>query len=114
MSVQEIRDTRSVILDANGTGRVTFGPSRPNTEWDIYRVSVKVSSNTDEPQANIYRGSVSPGSLISGTYSGSNDTDSEITDGTLFPGQYYTCEWTGGDVGATATLTFYGQESTRE
>jgi len=103
-----LRDSRSVVLDASGTGTVVFGPSRD--PWTIQRMSVRVSSNTNEPTANVYRGTVNPGSQISGTYSGSNDTDSQVSDNPLYPGEYYTCQWTGGDVGATATISFAGIE----
>lgn len=110
MASRALRDSRSVILDGNGNGIVTFGPTRPNTEWIIHRVSVKVTSNANEPQANLYRGTVNDGTLISGTYSGSNDTDSSVNDGSMYPGEYYTCEWLHGDVGAVATATFFGEE----
>jgi hypothetical protein len=103
-----LRDSRSVTLDGSGNGAVTFGPSR--TAWLIERMSVRVSSNTDEPQANVYRGEPNPATQISGTYSGSNDTDSQVSDNPLFPGEYYTCQWTGGDPGATATISFSGRE----
>lgn len=103
-----LRDSRSVTLDASGNGIVSFGPSR--LPWVIERMSVRVSSNTNEPQANIYRGTVNPGSQISGTYSGSNDTDSQVSDNPLYPGEVYTCQWTGGDPGATAIISFSGTE----
>lgn len=105
-----LRDSRVVTLDGAGQGSVIFGPSRPNTRWIISRYSVRVSSNANEPQANVYRGTPNPGSQISGTYSGSNDTDSDVADNPLFPGEFYTCQWTGGDPGATATISFSGEE----
>jgi hypothetical protein len=104
------QDSRNVVLDGSGYGIVTFGPGRPNTQWSVERISVQVSSHVSEPIANIYRGTVNPGTFITGTYSGSNDTDSQISDSPLFPGEYYTVEWTGGDVGATAICSFGGTE----
>jgi hypothetical protein len=101
-----------VTLDGSGNGSVTFGPDRGNTQWIIRRASVKTSTNISEPIASIYRGSVNPGTLISATYSGAQDTDSDINDNPLFTGEYYTCEWTGGDPGATATIAFSGTEVT--
>jgi len=105
-----IRDSRSVTLNASGTGSVSFGPSRGNTYWFIKTVSVSVSTNTSEPTASIYRGTVNPGSLITATYSGSQDTDSDVNDNPLYPGETYTCQWTGGDSGALATISFSGEE----
>lgn len=110
-TTRPLADSRVVTLDGSGQGTVTFGPGRPNTRWTITRVTVRVSSNVLEPTANIYRGTPNPGSQITGTYSGSNDTDSEISDNPLFPGEYYTCQWTGGDAGATASISFGGQET---
>lgn len=107
-----LRDSRSVVLDANGFGAVIFGPSRPNTRWEVTRISVQVSSNVAEPAANVYRGNPASGSFITGTYAGSNDTDSSVNDGPLWPGEYYTCVWTNGDVGAVAVVTFGGEEIT--
>ena len=114
MTTTPIRYSRSVVLDGSGNGQVTFGPDYPGTQWVIRTATVKVSSNTNEPTANIYRGTVNPGSAITGTYSGSQDTDSDINDNPLFPGEYYTCRWEGGDAGATATISFTGyQDSER-
>lgn len=114
MPTRALRDSRMTVIAADGVGTVTFGPTRPNTQWTIRTANVKVSSNTNEPTATIYRGSVNAGSQISATYSGSQDTDSSINDNPLFPGEFYTCQWVGGDVGATATISFTGIEETRE
>lgn len=110
MNVTSLRDTRTVVLDGSGNGSVSFGPQYGGTQWVIQRMSVIVSSNTNEPEANVYRNTIGQGSLISGTYSGSNDTDSQVNDGPLYPGESYICRWTGGDPGATASITFYGEQ----
>jgi hypothetical protein len=105
-----LQDSRSVVLDGSGNGVVTFGPGRPNTQWRIERISVQVSSNTNEPEFNVYRGTPNPGTFITGTYSGSNDTDSQVSDSPLFPGEYYSAVWSGGDAGARAIVSFGGTE----
>jgi hypothetical protein len=107
-----LRDSRSIVLDAAGQGSVIFGPGRPNTRWSVQRYSVQVSSNVKEPTANVYRGTPNAGTFVSGTFSGSNDTDSDVNDNPLYPGEYYTCVWTGGDVGAVAIISFGGEEIT--
>lgn len=104
MGERVTRNSGSVVLDGSGTGSVTFGPSRIETEYTS--ISVSVSTNVDEPTASIYRGTVNPGTLKSSTFSGSKDTDSSFNDGSLFPGEYYTCQWTGGDPGAVATISY--------
>lgn len=102
---------RSVTLDANGNGLVTFGPER--TMWIVKRASVRTSTAVNMPTATLYRGTVNPGSIISDTYSGSGDTDSNINEEPLYPGQFYTCQWIGGDPGALATIAFSGTEDDR-
>lgn len=111
MGSRSLRDSRTVILDGSGNGTVTFGPDR--NSWVIHTISVNVSSNADEPTANIYRGTPNPSSLLTGTYSGSHNTDSDVNDNPLYPGEVYTCQWLGGDPGATATVSFTGIEETR-
>lgn len=106
---RDLWDSRAVVLNGAGYGTVQFGPDRPNTRWVITRVSVNVSTNTVEPEARIYRSRVSPGLMLSGTFSGSNDTDDGLSE-TVFPGDFLIVEWTGGDPGATATAAFFGQE----
>lgn len=114
MSARPLYDNRTVTLDTSGEGQVTFGPGRPNTFWVINQITVRTSTNKREPIARVYRGDVNQGSLRSGTYSGSDDTDSEFRDGPLFPGEYYTCRWTRGDNASVATVTFIGTEYTGE
>lgn len=106
---RDLWDSRSVVLDGSGYGTVQFGPDRPNTRWVITRVSLQVASNVAEPEGRIYRSRVSPGLMLSGTFSGSNDTDDGLNE-TVYPGDFLVVEWTGGDAGATATAAFFGQE----
>lgn len=106
---RSLRDGRSVVLDAQGAGQVSFGPQRPNTRWIIRRVALTVGSNAREPEARIYRGSVSASLFLSGTFSGSNDADDGLNE-ELFPGDVLIVRWTGGDVGATATAAYSGDE----
>lgn len=106
--MQRLQDTKRVVLDAAGAGTVSFGPGRPNEKWTVTRIGVQVSSNTLEAQAKIYRGTVGVGSYISGSISGSTgDTDDGLEE-TLWSGETLSVRWTGGDVGATATVTYWG------
>lgn len=105
-----IRDVRSVVLDASGNGSVSFGPGRPNTQWIITGVSVSVATNTLEAMGVLSRG----GQRVSETFTASSgDSDNELPDYPLWPGETYTFTWTAGDVGARATLAFRGEEITR-
>lgn len=105
---QRLQDTKRVVLDASGTGTVTFGPGRPNEKWTVTRIGVQVSTNVLESQAKIYRGTVGVGSYISGTVSGSTGDNDDGLEEALWSGENLSVQWTGGDVGATATVTYWG------
>lgn len=110
-TTRTLRDSARVTLDASGNGQVRLGPGRPNTRWLIKRISVTTSTNTLEPEAKVYRGSVGDAAFVTGTFTGSSDTDPGV-DEELHPGEQLIVRWTGGDVGATATATWYGDEIT--
>lgn len=110
MSSRPLSDSRTVTLSTSGIGEVTFGPQRPNTRWVIQRITVATSTNRREPIARIYKGTINNGTLITSTYSGSNDTDDSVNNGSLWPGEYFTCQWTRGDSGAIAIVTYAGIE----
>lgn len=70
-------------------------------------MSCQATSNTAEAMFKLYRGNPSP-RFITGSVSGSTgDTDDGI-DVTLHAGEYVTAEWTGGDIGAIGTASFWG------
>lgn len=95
----------TVKLNAAGAGTVSISPTGLET-WYVTRVAVFVSSNVLEPVAQVYVGSVAPANLLAGTYTGSLDSSDENQ--TISPGQPLLCAWTGGDAGATATLSVFG------
>lgn len=95
----------TVKLSAAGAGTAQVSPTGLET-WQITRIAVTVTSNVLEPVAQVYVGSVAPGNLLAGTYTGSLDSSDENQ--TLNPGQGLLCTWTGGDAGATATLSVFG------
>lgn len=102
----EILDTSAnVTLSAAGAGVATATP--PNLEtWQVTTIAVHVTSNTAEPTAQVYIGAQDASRLIGATYTGSLDS----SDGNwrVNPGQPLICAWSGGDAGATATLSILG------
>lgn len=98
----------SATLNASGTGTVDILVPRLET-WSVQKVAVLTSTNVKEPTANVYIDSVSPGNLLGGTYTGSNDSSNENQ--ILMPGQHLLCQWTGGDSGAQATLSVFGMKT---
>lgn len=102
----EILDTfGSVTLSAAGAGTVTLSPDGL-TYWDVTTIAVHVSSNTSEPTAQVYIGAQDAGRLIGATYTGSLDS----SDGNwrVNTSQPLICARSGGDAGATATLSVLG------
>lgn len=106
MPTYRLDSSASVILDGTGAGTVLLQNGKPFQTWEVLKVSVTVSTNVLEPIAKVFLGPVSAGNLLDGTETGHNDS-SDIN-ATLMPGEYLTVQWTGGDVGAVATASFYG------
>lgn len=96
-----------VKLDASGGGQVALAPTGLE-QWHVTRTAVVVSTAVLEPTAKTYVGSVSEQNLLSGTYSGALDSSDE--DQWLQNGQPLICVWAGGDVGATATFSVFGDK----
>lgn len=103
-----LQDSKRAILDGSGNGTVSFGPGRPNERWTIQRVSCSVSTNTKEAQFKVYRGTAGVGSFVTGSVTGSTgDTDDGLNE-SLWSGETLSAQWTGGDVGAQAVVTYWG------
>ena len=71
-----------------------------------------MSTNTLEPKASVYRDQVSQTTLINGSYSGSFDTDPAFNF-ELQGGRKIAIEWSGGDIGAIATVRLWGKDRFR-
>lgn len=101
-----LQDTKRTTLDVTGAGNLTFGPGRPGERWIVERISVSVSTNTNEAACYIRRGLNGP--LITATISGSSgDTDDGLNE-SLWSGETIAVQWQGGDSGAIATATVWG------
>lgn len=102
-----LSESVSVVLDGSGNGTVKLGPSNSFQQWVPSNAACAVSSNNAEPVFVLYNGTPGNANRIGGTYTGSND-NTDISGVTLFPGSYLTGVWSGGDPGATATLSIQG------
>lgn len=98
----------STTLDGSGGGLVTFQAS--GQQVAISNISVRVSSNTNEATFTLYRNQVGDAYRHSGSFSGSSgDNNGDIIP--LSDGERIIGVWSGGDVGATATMTISGTAS---
>lgn len=97
----------SVTGKLNGSGNgtsATLGPSASGETWSVTLISVKCSSNASEAIASVYLN----GAFVGGsTWGSTGDSDTGITLA-MAVGQTLTAQWTGGDAGATGTLTAIG------
>lgn len=98
----------SVVLDANGNGTIRLQPSSNRVFWHVTGVSVRTTTNVKEPTAQVYLGAPG-GNSLGGTYTGSNDSDQILAD--VYPGQFLSVVFSGGDAGATAFAYLYGTVS---
>lgn len=107
---QELRlDTYgTVTLDASGNGTVKLGPVQ-GVMWKPENAAVSTTTSVKFPKCDIYvGGSSTPGQLVDSTYTGNSDASGKVGGTVVYPGQYIWAVWSGGDVGATATLSISG------
>lgn len=98
----------SVVLNASGNGTVSFGPVNQFQVWKPSSAACQTSTNVKEPVFKLFQGiGTDPAKFIGGSYTGSND-NATISGITLYPGMRLTAQWLSGDVGATGTVTLYG------
>lgn len=94
-------------FDSSGKAVVTLSP--PSLEyWELTSIAVQTSDAADAtivPQARI----TLDGIFKEGTYSG--NLDASDTPYRIEKGQQFTCTWTGGTAGKTATFTVNGTRS---
>lgn len=99
----------SVTLDANGNGTVQLGPSIVREHWKPNNVAVSATTHTKDALCQTYMGTnVVAASLIATTSTGSSGDNCGMSDVDMQPGTLLISRWTGGDVGATATMHVTG------
>ena len=101
-----LNDSASTVLNGSGAGSVTYGPQVPGVIFEVATVATITTSTVNVPTFLAYQGPASQNNFLGGTYDGNNDS-SEVAV-TLYNGQVLTGIWTGGDSGATATMSVFG------
>lgn len=98
----------SVVLDGSGNGTAFLGP-RIGQKWNVTNAAVLVPNAVKVPQASWYAGGQPiPGNFVDGTFTGNLDATGRISNFSITSGNYVFAVWTGGDPGATATLSILG------
>lgn len=101
----------STTLNGSGNGTVSLGPAIPGVTWYPATAAVIVNpvSGSVVSQFFLYQGPAGSTNFLGGTYTGDNNsTDVSVT---LYTGQILTGVWTGGNPGATATLSLSGTQT---
>lgn len=96
----------TVVLDGSGNGTVAFQALGDNIR--ITNGYVSVSTQVNQAQCTAYKGQIGPQWALSSTNSGSTGAPLKGPLD-LFDGEILYVRWTGGDAGATATLTVSGK-----
>jgi len=100
-----------VTLDGSGNGQVQIGPTLAGTSW-IPPLSVGVLvapvSTSVVSQFQLFNGAPQATNFIGGTYTG--DNNSAVVGIPLELGMVLTGVWSGGNPGATATMTVSGMQ----
>lgn len=104
MTTYNLNAESSTVFNPTGTAVVTFSPPSPEY-WDILSIGVQTNdpaASTVIPMARI----TLDGVFKEGTYSG--NLDGSDTQYHIEKGQQFTCTWTAGTPGRTATFTLNG------
>lgn len=108
MADKNMNRSAQVTLNGSGYGAVRLAPTG-GKQWRIDYLTVRTSSNVKEATATIYDNQIGPGyvrdSSITGSTGDTTDTVINVLDGYAI-----WVEWQNGDAGATATVTYSGEE----
>lgn len=100
-----LTETASAVLDGDGNGTASLGPTGPAETWLPSNVSVICSSNTLEATCKVFAGpAASPQYFKDITVDGSTGDATDKCNLPVPKGWRIWAVWAGGDPGATATL----------
>ena len=101
----------NAVFPASGTVTVQVGPSGLGTVWQVTQAAIATTTGAlDTSTATLYAGQLGLATVVAAqSYAGGGDSGG-LNDAILYPGQFVICTWTGGTVGAAATLVVYGKE----
>ncbi len=112
-TVVPLRQYAQVVLNGSGAGTAKVGPLSARETWSPTSASIQCSTTVNEATCNVYAGSTATQpDYVDASFAGSSgDSTSRVSGTTIYCGQYVWAVWTGGDPGATATLTVTGSRT---
>lgn len=111
MATLPLSEAAFVTLDGSGNGTAKIGPNAHGVVWKPSRVAIKTSTAVLSPTCQLFVGTAAAReNFIDGTFTGQQNATDAIVGQELRLGSYVWAVWTGGDVGAQATLTVTGSK----
>lgn len=99
-------------IDGTGKGTVQLGPKTRGDRWQLSVAAIRIPGAILIPQCFLYMGATpTDDNLVDATYSGAQNSSTRVTAFPLTLGYYIFAVWIGADVGATATLSIYGNKT---
>lgn len=97
-------------VDANGNATVMLGPARSRDTWQVKLVAVDCAGST-EALCSVYVGpNASAPYLRDTTLTGASGDSTDAAAGTVRPGEYVTCVWSGATPGTRARMVITGSK----
>lgn len=111
MPTLPLSEAAFVTLDGSGNGTARLGPNAHGVVWKPSRVAIKTSSAVLSPVCQLFAGNTATSeNFIDGTFTGQQNATDSIVGQELRLGMYVWAVWTGGDIGAQATVTVTGSK----
>jgi hypothetical protein len=101
----------SAVLDVNGNGTVSLGPSSPGEVWVPESVAISCTGTQPTVVSTVvlYAGNgISPQYQVDNSYDVLGASSSMIAGRRIHAGQEVSAVWNSGPAGGTATLAVYG------
>jgi hypothetical protein len=113
MPASPLNTSGQTRLDGAGNGTVRLGPN-VGQRWTLLTAAIFIAGTiVSSPQCKIFMGgSATPDCLVDGTNTGELNSTTNVANFPLTAGQSIFAVWTGGDVGAIATLSIIGTVET--
>jgi hypothetical protein len=99
------------VLDGDGNGTAYTGPQSFRESWSGLSAAVRASTNDNEAICSTYAGPAATPGYFAGATTWGSTGDSTTNLPTVQVGGNVWAVWTGGDPGATATLTVTGTKT---
>jgi hypothetical protein len=101
----------TITLDGSGNGTAQLGPRAHGLVWKPTVASIKMTGDIPADLATVFvyaGGTVNDGNFVDSTYDVNSASSGNIAGQQLQLGQYVFAVWSGGNPGASATLTLNG------